>query len=454
MKPFTLEQIINSCNGAYRGKADRSAFVTAIVTDSRNIQKGALFAAIVGERVDGHDFIEDCYQKGAVCVLCEKAPANPQIPYILVDSTLEAIKQIAKAYRELFSIPFIGITGSVGKTSTKEMIAAVLGQTFCVHKTQGNFNNELGVPLTLFGLEETHQAAVIEMGISDFGEMRRLTAMVQPDYCVITNIGNCHLENLKDRDGVLKAKSEIFLSMKKNGKAFLNGDDDRLAAITEVNGGKPILYGLGPNNRYYAENVKSLGANGIACDLCFDNTKLHTVIPAIGNHMVINALAAVALGKELGMDNSSIIAGVESYKTVGSRSNLIKTESYTVIDDCYNANPTSVRASIDMLFQLPGRKVCILGDMKELGAGEQQLHLQTGQYAAEKGVDLVITVGPLAKYIKKGAENGHTQAVSFDTIDDMLRQAGTLLKQGDVILVKASRSMHFETIVNTLQTQI
>ena len=256
MKPLKLSDIASACGGKLHG--DKDAFIKNIVTDSRQADKNSLFAAIKGEKVDGHDFIEQTKAKGAVCVLCEKAP-QAEINYILVDSTLTALKKIAKYYRSLFSIPFIGITGSVGKTSTKEMISSVLGEKFNVHKTAKNFNNELGVPLTLFGLEEEHEIAVIEMGISDFSEMSRLADMVQPNIGVITNIGYCHLENLKDLDGVKKAKAEMFDYIKKDGKIYLNGDDEKLFEIKDVNGITPCFYGINAHNEYYAKNIKDGG---------------------------------------------------------------------------------------------------------------------------------------------------------------------------------------------------
>ncbi len=225
MKPITLKEVAQACGGTLHG--DPELRITSIVTDSRKAVEGSLFAAIKGERADGHRFIPMTVEQGAVCVLCEDAPVV-DTPYIQVESTLIALKGIAEYYRSLFTIPFIGVTGSVGKTSTKELISSVLSQKYNVHKTSGNFNNELGVPLTLFGLEESHEAAVIEMGISGFGEMTRLAKMVRPDICVITNIGCCHLENLGDRDGVLKAKTEMFTYLKENGTIILCHDDDKL----------------------------------------------------------------------------------------------------------------------------------------------------------------------------------------------------------------------------------
>jgi UDP-N-acetylmuramoyl-tripeptide--D-alanyl-D-alanine ligase len=410
------------------------------------IKNGSLFLAIKGERVDGHDFIEKCYEAGAICAVCEKAPENAVKPYILVDSTLDAVKKIAKAYRSKFDIPVVGVSGSVGKTSTKEMLYAVLSQKYKTHKTQGNLNNELGVPLTLLAMEEDTEAAVIEMGISDFGEMTRLSEMVRPTICVLTIIGCCHLENLGDRDGVLKAKTEMFKNADKSAEFVLNGDDDKLYTVESVNGKKPIFFGFADDNDYHAEDIENNGEGGVSCTLCFGNTRLPVVIPAIGNYMVSNALAAVAVGNLLGLSNEQLVNGVQSYKTVGSRANVINTDKFRIIDDCYNANPTSIKASIDTLMNFSGRKVAVLGDMKELGTEELKLHYDTGAYAKKKGVNLVLAVGPLAKELAKGA-NG----IWYENIEDAEKMLKNLVHNGDTILVKASHSMQFEKIVEFLK---
>lgn len=449
MKKFTLGEIAEACGGKFAGSdSDKNIEITSVERDSRQIKNGSLFLAIKGERVDGHDYIEKCYESGAVCAVCEKSPVNADKPYILVDSTLDAVKKIAKTYRKKFDIPVVGVSGSVGKTSTKEMLYAVLSQKFKTHKTQGNLNNELGVPLTLLSMPEDTQAAVIEMGISDFGEMTRLSEMVQPTICVLTIIGCCHLENLVDRDGVLKAKTEMFKNAAQNAEYILNGDDDKLYSVTEVNGKKPIYFGFASDNDYFAEDIKNNGEGGISCALCFDNTKLNVTIPAIGSYMVSNALAAVAAGRLLGLSDEQLINGVESYKTVGSRANVINTGKIRIIDDCYNANPTSVKASLDTLVNFSGRKVAILGDMKELGTDELKLHLETGKYAKEKGVDLVIAAGELAKELAKGADGEW-----FANVEQMKSAIPALINEGDTVLVKASHSMRFEEIVDFLKEQ-
>ena len=444
MKKFTLKQIAEACGGKYTGDENLiNTAVSSIERDSRNIKKDSLFLAIKGARVDGHDFIEKCYNDGAVCALCEKAPENPSKPYILVDDTLKAVKKIAKAYRELFDIPIVGISGSVGKTSTKEMIASVLSQKFNVHKTQGNLNNELGVPLTLFGMDDSTEAAVVEMGISDFGEMQRISEMVQPTIEVITIIGECHLENLGDRDGVFKAKTEMFNNLKDDGVVILNADDDKLSQVKEVKGKKPIFYGI-TSGEYRAENIKNNGVLGVDADLIFGEKKLSVTIPAIGTYMVANALAASAVGIQLGLSDNEIKAGISAYKTVGSRANLIDNGKIKIIDDCYNANPTSVKASLDTLMNFSGRKIAILGDMKELGENELELHFEVGKYAGK--CDAVICAGPLSLKIAEGAGG-----IYFKTKEELIANLPSLINDGDIVLVKASHSMEFEKITEELK---
>lgn len=444
MKPITLKDIAKSCGGQLFG--DENKLVTSIVTDSRQVENGSLFAAIKGERVDGHKFVQQCIDAGAVCALVEEKPAC-ECDYILVESTLTALKGIAEYYRSLFSIPFISVTGSVGKTSTKEMLYAVLSQKFNVHKTQGNFNNELGVPLTLFKLTDDHDIAVIEMGISDFGEMSRLAKMVKPDVSVITNIGYCHLENLIDLDGVLKAKTEVLQYLKNDGKMFFCGDDEKLFTVKEHNGIKTTFYGFDDKNEYKAEIIDTDLFKGITCKLHLKSGVVEATVPSVENHMVANALCAAAVGEHFSMTKEEIKRGIESYKTVGSRSNVIRKETVTIIDDCYNANPTSVKASVNSLAKFEGRKIAIIGDMKELGKNERELHYQTGEHIHSVGIDEVIAVGELCERLFEGAKG---KGYYYKTVDECIAHIKDIIKENDTVLVKASHSMHFDKIVEAI----
>ncbi|NBK90419.1 UDP-N-acetylmuramoyl-tripeptide--D-alanyl-D-alanine ligase [bacterium 1XD21-13] len=454
MKEMSLEQIARACKGVYAGEASKKSLeVSGVVIDSRKVEPGYLFVAIKGERVDGHSFIPAVFAKGAACVLCEQAPDHPAGPYILVESCLQALKSLAEYYRSTLSIPIIGITGSVGKTSTKEMIAAVLEQKYKVLKTEGNFNNEIGLPLTIFRIREEHEAAVLEMGISDFGEMTRLSRMAKPNVCVITNIGLCHLENLKDREGILKAKTEMFTEAQPGAQVILNGDDDKLITLKESRTPTPCFFGLDPSNDLYGEQIENLGLDGTRCTFVTKAGRFSAHIPIPGQHMVYNALAGIAVGLALNLSLEEIKAGIESLTPVSGRNNLIHTGKWDILDDCYNANPVSMCASLDVLSCALGRKVAILGDMGELGENERLLHYNVGCHAADAGIDAVFLVGLLSKETARGieAKNPFLTFRHFDTKQELIAALPLLLSKGDSILVKASHFMEFEEIVDYLR---
>jgi len=454
MNNMTLKAIANACGGTYHGPAaNLEKCVEGIAIDSRKIEAGWLFAATVGERVDGHSFIESCYEKGALCCLGEKAPVCENQSYIQVVSTFQALKDIAEYYRSTLKIPVVGITGSVGKTSTKEMIASVLGAKFNTLKTAGNFNNEVGLPLTVFNIREKHEAAVLEMGISDFGEMHRLSKIARPDLCVMTNIGLCHLEFLGDRDGVLRAKSEIFDFAAEGAKAIVNGDDDKLRTLKSRENLDVTLFGMESGNDIYAKNVENLGLDGLKCDFSTPAGDFSAHIHIPGMHMVYNALAGTCVGLACGLTLDEIKTGIENAQTISGRNNIIHTEKYTIMDDCYNANPVSMKASLDVLSSALGRKVAILGDMGELGTEEAALHYTVGEHAAKKQIDLLLCVGTLSEEIVKGAKavNPEMDAYVFSNKEELLDKLSEFLNDGDSILIKASHFMQFEKIVTALQ---
>ena len=454
MKSMTLEKICTACGGTYYGPSENlGKEAEGITIDSRKAEAGWLFAATVGERVDGHSFIPSCYEKGALCCLGEKPPAAEDVSYIQVASTFQALKDIAEYYRSTLTIPVVGITGSVGKTSTKEMIASVLGVKFNTLKTAGNFNNEVGLPLTVFNIREEHEAAVLEMGISDFGEMHRLSKVARPNLCVITNIGLCHLEFLGDRDGVLCAKSEIFDFASESFKAIVNGDDDKLQTLKSRDDLDCITFGMDSSNDVYAKNVENLGLDGLKCNISTPAGEFNAHIHIPGMHMVYNALAGTCVGLSCGLTLDEIKSGIENAQTISGRNNLIHTEDYTIMDDCYNANPVSMKASLDVLSTALGRTVAILGDMGELGTNERALHYTVGEHAAQKGIDLLLCVGTLAEEIVKGARtvNPDMNVILFETKEKLLEELPKLLNKGDSILVKASHFMQFDKIVKALE---
>lgn len=460
MKNMTLENIAKACNGTYIGNdAERSVTIKGAVTDSRQVEEGYLFIPIKGARVDGHDFIPQVIGQGAAAVLSEKELSDCTKPYILVKSTEQALKDMAEFYREQLTIPIVGITGSVGKTSTKEMIASVLSQKFKVLKTAGNFNNEIGLPLTLLRIRQEHEAAVVEMGISDFGEMHRLAKMAKPDVCVMTNIGICHLENLKTRDGILKAKSEIFDFLRPDAHIVLNGGDDKLSTIGTVKGVTPVFYSIeGENQRenpdITASEIENLGLKGMKARIHTPEGDLKVHIPIPGKHNIYNAMAATAAGLALGLTLEEIRAGIETVETIGGRTNLLDIDGMVVIDDCYNANPVSMRSSIDVLKNGLNRKIAVLGDMGELGEKERQLHYEVGQYVAESRIDTLFCAGTLSEEMAKGAKStGSCQVFYFPTRDEMLPELLNYLKAGDTVLVKASHFMDYPKVVEAIKNR-
>ncbi len=321
MKNMTPGRITAACGGIYYGKeSDWEKEVSFITTDSRQAAGGCLFAAIRGERTDGHKFIPSVLEAGALCVITEKdPPEGVEGNFIRVDSTIAALGAIAAYYLEQMDIPVVGVTGSVGKTSTKEMVSAVLSQKYQTLKTSGNFNNELGLPLTIFNLTEDDEIAVLEMGINHFGEMHRLASIAKPDTCVITNIGPCHLEYLGDLDGVLRAKSEIFDFLEPDGYIVLNGDDEKLRTLQNVKGIRPTFFGLGAENEIYADEIEKLGLDGVSCRIHTPQGDFSTTIPLPGTHMVMNALAGTAVGLHYGLTLEQIRAGIESLQPLSGR---------------------------------------------------------------------------------------------------------------------------------------
>jgi len=453
MKNMTLKEITLACNGTYYG--DDTSYhknVASVVIDSRKVEKDSLFVAIRGKRVDGHTFIPETINAGALCAVSEELIDNANFPYIKVASTEQALKDIAEHYRQGFDLKVVGITGSVGKTSTKEMMASVLSQKYSVHKTPKNYNSEIGLSLTAFLIEEHHQVAVLEMGINDFGEMEHLSKIAKPDFCVMTNIGTAHIEFLKTRDGILKAKSEIFRFMNPKGKIFLNGNDDKLISLVPFNGISPTYYGMDSKFPFYATDINPLGLKGTTATYHTPKSSFTAHVNVPGAFMVYNALASIAVAYSLDMTDEDIIKGLEALKPIAGRSNIIESDKYTIIDDCYNAGPVTVKGALELLSQADTRKVAILGDMFELGPETWEIHFGLGAYAAESNIDVLICIGELSKQTYKGAkEHGFTKAYYFETKEDLFKEMDTLLELKDTILVKASNGMGFAKIVEVLK---
>lgn len=409
------------------------------VIDSREAAPGLMFCALPGERADGHEYMRSALEKGAACCLATHVPEGVTGPVILVDDVRSAMAKIAGACRDKLGIPVVGITGSSGKTTAKEMCAAVLSQKYNTLKTEKNFNNELGVPLTLFRIGPEHGAAVVELGINHFGEMSRLGAMAKPDIAVYTLIGRSHLEALGDLDGVLRAKGELVEHMPPDGMLIVNGDDEKLAAWRPAR--RKLTFGLGEGCDVRGVGFAPRGAEGSALTVLAGERRIELFLPAYGRHLAYAALAAAAVGIELGLSDGQIAAGAADYAPVGRRARIIETPSLTVIDDCYNANPDSVKMAIASAGALGGRLVCILGDMLELGEQSEQMHREVGEAARAAGA-LLLTAGE-----RSAAMGGEHFASKAELISALPR----LLKRGDRVLVKASHSMAFEEISDALR---
>ena len=460
MEALTLRQLLEAVNGTLLGDFDDlDAQAVQVSTDSRNITPGCLFIPLEGERFDGHSFINSALEAGAAGCLTarERESYLPGRFYIKVRSTQRALWELARYYKKLFPIPFIAVTGSVGKTTTKDMTAAVLGARFRVHKTEGNFNNDIGVPLTLLRLEAQHEVCVVELGMDHAGEIDNLARLVEPDMALITNIGDAHIENLGSRENIFKAKCEIFPHLKRDGLAILNGDDPLLAALEGTLAQRTVFVGEGEGLDYTARDLSSDGAGHLFCRVKTPRSQFEANIPALGSHMIYPTLMAAATAEALGMAPDEIVRGIGAFLPTKMRMNIVRCKGDIVIlNDAYNANPQSMRAAAAVLGDAQGRrKVAVVGDMKELGPGSEQFHRAVGGYFAQAGADRLIAVGDLARFMAEGARDaGLGQADWFPTLDAARNALSREVRAGVTILVKASRSMAFEKIVDFLLTNV
>lgn len=414
--------------------------INSITTDSRDA--GALFIALSGERFDGNKFIPSACANGAKGYLSDGDCKFTDCSFgVKVKDCRKALMDIATAYRKRFDVNIVGVTGSVGKTTTKEMIASVLQTEKRIIKTKGNFNNEIGLPLTLLSLRKECEAGVIEMGMSNFGEISRLTRCAQPKIAVITNIGESHIEYLGSKQGILKAKCEIFEGLPKDGIVILNGDDELLYGIKGDIPFNTIYYGIENADCDVVAGSISAGNDGISFVVDGENYK----IPAVGNHNVLNALCAIAVGRCFNISDSAVKEGLASYASDGMRQSITEKNGIKVITDCYNAAPVSVKAAIDVMCQVAkGRKIAVLGDMAELGENSPQYHAQVGAHASEKGIDVLLLTGKFAEFTAEGAVGRETHIFGSNAEIEQYLQEN--LKSGDTVLFKGSRVMKLEEI--------
>ncbi len=445
MKKLNLKDVAQFCGSSTKLEGE----ISKISTDSRDVDENTLFIALIGERFDAHDFIGDVLDKGAKAVICSKNVGDDE-RIIYVENTGKALLDIAHGYRKMFNIPFIGLTGSVGKTTSKGMIYSVVRKGFDTHKTAGNLNNEIGVPKTLFALEEHHEAAVIEMGMNHFEEISRLSCTVEPSIAVITNVGTAHIENLGSREGILKAKLEILDGMKKGSTLIINGDNDMLATV-DNHDYNILRFGIEAENLYMrAEDIKSDEKGSTFTAVCGDE-KTEVFVPAVGLHNVYNALCAMCVGKQLGFTLEKSAQGVADFESEGMRQKITEINGITFVEDCYNANPDSMAASLEALKTLKNkRSFAVLGDMLELGDFTEKAHRTVGEIAVITGCDFVLTYGDSAKLISDEAKSKGVYAENYDDKEKIAEFLFKNLSCGDVVLFKGSRGMKMEDIFNSL----
>ncbi len=451
MKEMTVGEITRAVGGTLLC-GDPGKIIDNVQYDSRAVNSSSLFVPIKGEKVDAHKFIEQCLEKGAATFTENDAPQGAVQPCIKVDDTRAALQKLAAVYRAQFSdLRLIGVTGSVGKTSTKEMIAAALSAGLDVMKTSGNKNSQIGMPSTMFDISDKNQAAVIEMGMSEFGEMDRLCDISRPDIAVMTNIGTAHIENLKTQENIRSEKFKITKHFDKDGLLLINGDDKLLR---ELLGKQPFAvksFGMGEDNDFRAADITTEGFSTSFVCITKDSERRFT-IPALGVHSVSNALAAIAAARYLGLDDDTIQKGLSSYKNAPMRQQIHALPGLTLIDDSYNASPEATKVSIDVLMSISkGKSIAVLADMLELGERSAELHRSVGEHLAKAGTDALIAIGSESENTAAAAkENGCSSVFTVSNNEQAYEKLLTLVEDGSTVLIKGSRGMHTDEIVKKL----
>ena len=457
----SLESIKRVIKGEIIGDLDETLNIEGVSTDTRTLQPGNLFIPLdIGNRFDGHQFVREAIAKGATAALWQKdrADAPTDVPLIYVEDTLISLQELARAYRQELSVRVIGITGSNGKTTTKDMVAAVLATTYKVHKTKGNLNNHIGLPLTLLQLSEDTEMAIFEMGMSNLGEIEFLTKLARPDVVIITNVGESHLLQLGSREAIARAKLEILAGLPENGLFIYYGDEPLieqfLPQVEQPNHMLRFSFGSAEKNDFYPIMIMTEQA-GSYFQINLEKS-LNFYIPVLGQHNVINALAAIAVGKYMGVSDLDLLKGLRSLEMTSMRIERVPTASKALIlNDAYNASPTSMRAAIRLLEEMKGfkRKIVVLGDMLELGINEQVYHQEVGHELQPQHIDFIYTYGKLAQFIAESARTRFSgkQVKWFTDKAELIRQLQATVSEGDLILVKGSRSMKLEEVVNALK---
>ena len=446
---WTLKQLAAWCGSTVKAEWEDIP-VHAVTSDSRKVQPGSLFVAIKGEKFDGHDFAASAMAQGAAAVLVQK-PVEENIPQILVEDTIKAYGSMAAGYRRTMGVTVVGVTGSVGKTTTKEMVSTILQSTFRTAKTEGNHNNDLGLPMTILDMPADTQMAVLEMGMNHFGEMAYLTSIAMPDISVITNIGTSHIEYLGSREGILKAKMEIMQGMDRKGVAVFNGDELLLWNLKEMEGHKKYYYGIeNPMCDVIAENIQQMDG-GMSFLVKGMGQRFEVFVPSEGVHTVYNALAAITVGLIQGVKAEKMQYWLAHFQNTGMRQQVLEENGMTIIADCYNAGPESMEAALNVLGdrETTGRRIAVLGDMLELGTRSMAEHYRIGRLAVSKA-DVVYAYGTYSDRLITGAITGGMEsknAIHFSTHEAMAQKLRAVAKPGDVLLFKGSRGMKMENVL-------
>jgi len=439
------------------GEFDHEAVAQGYSIDSRTIQPGELFFAVKGERMDGHDFVGQALEKGAVAAVIRKdqlARYTAKTRLITVDDTLSALQTLGSAVRRLWGKSLIGVTGSTGKTTTKEAIAHVLSTRFRVLKSEGNFNNHFGLPLMLLKIEPEHDIAVIEMGMSHAGEIAALAKIAQPEIGVVTNVAPVHLEFFESVAGIARAKYELVEALPARGTAVLNGDDDYVSQFGRDFRGKVVLYGLRPSADVRAENIRPQGSEGSSFDVMVGSCREKAVLRLVGTHNIYNALAAVAVGLERGLSPSEAVAALASLAPADKRGQVVKLGNITIINDCYNCNPKALEAMVDALTAMAAkRRIVVVGAMLELGPASEELHRRAGEHIAAKKIDFLLGVRGQAQQMVEAARQAGMQAEFVATPEEAGEWLARETRPGDVVLLKASRGVKLERALEKWQSQ-
>ena len=454
MDKIKLSEIVAAVEGSFGYPAD--AEVSSISTDTRTLEPGAVFVALKGENFDGHEYGAKAMELGAAAVIAERRIEGAKC--IIVDSTARALMQLANYYRRRFDIPVVGITGSVGKTTTKDMIALALSEQFKTLKTEANHNNEIGMPLTLFGLDSTTEAAVIEMGMNHFGELSRLSMCSEPTIAVITNIGHSHIENLGSQQGILKAKMEILDGAERMAPLVLSMDDKLLSQVEPRHGRRIVFYSIKKKSAdVYASDIKT-DPEGASFKINYDGGSIGARINCPGEHNIKNALAAFCVGRLLDIPAEKLVHAIGEFRPAGIRQAVREVRGMSFVVDCYNAAPDSIKAALSTLMQISvpegGRRIAVLSDMLELGKFSRSLHRTAGEYVAAAGADMLFccgddAVGYVDGAVKKGMPQENCR--HFSSKQEMTEALRAELHEGDAVLFKASRGMKLEEVVSALE---